>query len=141
MGHFGLGRAAGGGPVLRGGAAEDEELPEAEEDAEGDGDGEKDESVAAEGGFGVGERPREGGAADDEGGDDAEDAPGDAGFAGAFAAENDTEADADHREIPQQGEKQTEGLGARGQAEERDGADDHKERAGAKGADGQFFQG
>ena len=43
MAHFGLGGAAGGGPILRGGAAEDEELPEPEEDAEGEGEGRGDQ--------------------------------------------------------------------------------------------------
>lgn len=105
MAHFGLGGAAGGGPILRGGAAEDEELPEPEEDAEGDRHGEEDEAITAEGGFGVGEGPSERGATDDESGDDTEDAPGDAGFAGAFAAEHDAEADADHREIPEEGKE------------------------------------
>ena len=141
MVHFGPWRAAGGGPVLRGSAAQDEELPEAEEDTEGDRHGQKGEAIAAEGGLGVGEGPGNGGAADDEGGDHAEDAPSDASLAGALAPEDDAEADADHREVPKKREKQAERLGARGEAEERNGAYDHEERAGAKGADGQFFQG
>jgi len=137
--HFAGGLGRGGGPLFRGGAAEDKKLPEAEEDAESDRHGEKREAVATEGVIALADGPEERGAADAEGGDDAKDAPSDAGFAGAFAAENDAEADADHRHIPHQRKKQTKGIGPGGEAKERDRAYDNKECTGAEGAEGQFF--
>ena len=111
-------------------------MPEAEEDAEGDRHREEGETVAAEGVVALADGPEKGGAADAERGDDAEDTPGDAGFARAVTAEDDAEADADHRQIPEEGEQKAERIGPRGEAQQGNGSDHDEQGTGQQGAEG-----
>lgn len=63
------------------------------------------------GNYYFGPRSKDGRTADPERGDNAEDTPRDAGFAGAVAAKHDAETDADHGQIPDEREEQAEGSG------------------------------
>jgi hypothetical protein len=77
--------------------------------------------------------------ADTECGDNAEDTPRDAGFARAVGAKHDTDADADHGEIPDEWKEEAEGVRTGSQPHQGDGADGHEQCASGERADGEFF--
>jgi len=99
----GGGAGVGGVALADRGAVESDELPDAEDDAEADREKHEDEAGGAER-FGLlREQPVESGGAESEGSDETEDAPDDAGAAGAIAAEDDARTDADHDDVPDEG--------------------------------------
>jgi len=133
------GRARGLGPRFGGGAAQDEELPQAEEDSERNGHREEGQAVATEGIVILIHGPKDRCTADTECGDNAEDTPRDAGFARAVGAKHDTDADADHGEIPNEWKEEAEGVRTGSQPHQGDGADGHEQCASGERADGEFF--
>jgi hypothetical protein len=119
-----------------GGAVEGDELPDAKDDAEADGKKHEDEAGGAEG-FGLlREKPVESGGAQGEGREEAEDTPDDAGAAGAVAAEDDARADADHDDVPDEGQEEREGIGGRRELNEDDGAGDDEQGGTEERAEG-----
>lgn len=123
-------------PFAGGGALQYAPLPGAEEQAERDGEEHEEQTVVPERHAARLEGPAEGGDADHHRGDEAEDAPEHAGFARDVAAQDDAEADRDHREIPEQRKKQSERFRAMGQLQQGMNSENDEECPGQQGAVG-----